>query len=601
MAEDDKRTKGSHESPGQENGRELSRRERREAAERAEREQKEHQARRARQEKDAEREAKAAARAAEKERAERARQEAEAAKEEARALKRAERERRARIRRARWKKFLHGLKVFLIVLVIITAIAAGGATAGGYFVTKSEKNLPRVFLDGIDVGGLTRAEAMDKLAASGWDENAKIPLTVKLPAGVSFQLDIYKSGAMQPREDAVEKAYRYGRSGSIYENLLLYLKGLVLPTDVGQESIVINEDYVRGEMEKAIAEFQEKTVDEGYEVDREDNELRLLKGAGQMQIDGDRLYGEIAMALRNEQKELDHQHIDNELTAPDFETIYQELHVPPVDATFTEDGFDVIDEVVGCTFDVEQALSLWEAASPAETVMIPMKITYPEVTAESLRSMLYRDKLGAQTTLFGGSTPERINNIQLAASKINGQIVFPGEVFSYNATVGKRTQEAGFMIAAAYQDGEVVQELGGGVCQVSSTLYCAALLANLETVEREAHYFMVNYLPWAHDATVSWPSPDYKFRNSRDYPVKIVAWADTDDLTLHVEIWGTDVDGSYVELTYDRYYFTEDNSEVIIGWHVYGHRNVYDKDGNLIEVVEEPDSMYHKHEEDIER
>ena len=177
----------------------------------------------------------------------------------------------------------------------------------------------------------------------------------------------------------------------------------------------------------------------------------------------------------------------------------------------------------------------------------------------------------------------------------------PGEVFSYNETVGQRTREAGFKEAAAYQDGEVVQEIGGGVCQVSSTLYCATVFANMETVEREAHYFLVNYLPPAHDATVSWPSPDFKFRNSRNYPIKIVANADPEELTLTMEIWGTDEDGSYVELTYDRYYFTEDGGDVIIGWHVYGHKNVYDKDGNLIETIEEPDGIYHKHEEDIQR
>ena len=597
MAERSRNTRGSHQNPETEEHSGLSRRERREAEERSERESRS----RGRAEKQAERQAKAAERAAEKERQELARLEAEAARAEAKARKEAERAERAAARRVRRQRFLRRLRTVLIVLLVLAVVIAGGATAGGYFVTRSEKNLPKVFLDGVDVGGLTRSETMDKLGASGWDESAQIPLTVKLPADVSFELDMYESGAMLPREVAAESAYRYGHGSNWYENLLCYLKSLFIPTDVSQKFTTLNEDYIRAAMEKAVAAFQEKTVDQGYEVDKEKEELRLVKGAGQMEIDQEHLFTEIIAALGSEQKEVDHQHIDNELTMPDFDGIYQELHITPVDAYFVEGGFEVVDEVVGCTFDLDQAKSLWEEAAPAELVTIPLKITYPEVTAESLNGMLYRDKLGTQTTLFGGSTPERVNNIQLACSKINGTILMPGETFSYNETVGQRTREAGFKEAAAYQDGEVVQEIGGGVCQVSSTLYCATVFANLETVEREAHYFLVNYLPPAYDATVSWPNPDFKFRNNRNYPIKIVANADAEELTLTMEIWGTDEDGSYVELTYDRYYFTEDGSDVIIGWHVYGHRNVYDKDGNLIETIEEPDSMYHKHEEDIQR
>ncbi|MBR1457141.1 MAG: VanW family protein, partial [Oscillospiraceae bacterium] len=521
--------------------------------------------------------------------------EAEAAKAEARAAKELERAVRAEARQAKWRKFLHGLKVFLIVLLIVVVVVAGGSTAGAYNLTKSDTNLPKVYLDGVDVSGLTREQTMDKLKESGWDANAAVPLTVLLPADVSFELDMYESGAVLPREVAAEAAYRYGHGENWYENLLRYCMGLFTRTDVSQKFAELDMDYIRTRAEKAIAEFTEKTVDTGYEIDKEAEELRMVKGAGAMQIDLDGLCAEIETALRSGQKELDHRRIDNELTEPDFDALYTELHITPVDAYFKEGTFDVEEEIVGCTFDVEQARSIWEETAPAEALTIPLEITYPEVTAESLMGMLFRDKLGAQTTLFGGSTPERVNNIQLAVSKLNGVVIDPGETFSYNGTVGERTPEAGFKYAAAYQDGEVVQEIGGGVCQVSSTLYCAALYSNMETVEREAHYFMVNYLEWGHDATVSWPNPDFKFRNTRDYPVKIVASADAEAMTLTIEIWGTDVDGSYVEITYDRYYYTEPGSEEIAGWHVYTHRNVYDKDGNLIEVIEEPDGMYHKH------
>ena len=529
---------------------------------------------------------KAAAKAAEEARLERERQRKAELKAEKRAIRK---EKRAKTARA--------LKVIFLVLLIVLLLLAVGSTVGGYLITRSDAILPNVYLDGVSVDRMTREQAMDALKAAGWEDRAKTPLTVYLPAEQSFELDRVSSGAMLAREVAVEAAYRYGHGANWYENLLRYGKSLLSPTDVLHDYAELDESYIRENVEAAIDRFLELTADDSYEVDKEAEELRLMKGGGQMVIDAALLCGEIEDALRSGKSELDHRHVDNELTPPDFEAIYNELHVKPVDAEFVEGSFEVIEETVGCTFDVKQARELWEAAAPAETVVIPLDIQYPEVTAESLRGMLFRDKLGEQTTLFGGSTPERVNNIKLAVSKLNGLVINPGETFSYNDTVGERTIEAGFKTAAAYQDGEVVQEIGGGVCQVSSTLYCAAFYANMETVEREGHYFMVNYLEWGHDATVSWPSPDFKFKNTRDYPVKIVAWADEDTMALTFQIWGTDVDGSYVEMTYDRYYFTYEGSEDIAGFHVWTYRNIYDKEGNLIETRDESECMYYKHEE----
>ena len=142
--------------------------------------------------------------------------------------------------------------------------------------------------------------------------------------------------------------------------------------------------------------------------------------------------------------------------------------------------------------------------------------------------------------------------------------------------------------------------MGGGICQVSSTLYCATLFANLETVSRTNHYFRVDYLPIAYDATVSWPTPDFKFRNNREYPIKIVAYT-TDEKDLTVEIHGTDVDGSYVELTNSSYVVYDTTyTSVIVGWGAKATRHVYDADGNLIATIDEPYGIYNKHADDIE-
>ena len=110
----------------------------------------------------------------------------------------------------------------------------------------------------------------------------------------------------------------------------------------------------------------------------------------------------------------------------------------------------------------------------------------------------------------------------------------PGETFSYNKVVGARTIEAGYKEAGAYAGGKVVQDVGGGICQISSTIYNTALLANLEIVDRSNHQFLTSYVPVSRDATVSWGGLDFKFKNNRTYPIKIVATAKAGVITVSV-------------------------------------------------------------------
>lgn len=493
------------------------------------------------------------------------------------------------------------LKLVLSLVLIFAALLSAAAAVGGYLITKSDTNLPGVYVDGIFVGGMTREETRAALEAQNWDETAELALRVRLPAGVSFKLDVCEAGGMLTKEKAVEAACRYGHTGNWFENLYEYAKGLLMPVDVSDEFLRLNDEYIRQRAQEGIDKFQKKTADKGYTVDSKKAQLTMVKGAGQMEISLDSLCAQIAQALKEDQKLLEYGHIDNSLQEPDFEAIFQELNVEPQDAYFAEGSFDVVDEVVGCTFSVEEARKLWQEAQPAEKVVIPLTITQPEKTGEELRSLLFRDVLGSQTTKYTGSTDNRINNINLAAAKLDGLILMPGEEFSYNNTLGQRTTEAGYLAAGAYNDGQVVQEVGGGICQVSSTLYCAVMFAQLETVERLNHYFKVDYLDWGLDATVSWPGPDYKFRNNREYPIKISAVCDNEARTLTIQIIGTDVDGSYVELwhnmgcVYDNTY-----TDVIIGYGVSLHRSVYDKDGNFLYQVDEPYGIYYKHDEDID-
>ena len=164
--------------------------------------------------------------------------------------------------------------------------------------------------------------------------------------------------------------------------------------------------------------------------------------------------------------------------------------------------------------------------------------------------------LGVCKTNYVASNKNRTTNLILAAGKINGTVLLPGEEFSYNGVVGKRTVEAGFQMAGVYSNGQEVEGLGGGICQISSTLYNIAVKSNLEIVERENHLFLTGYLPAGQDATVVYGSIDFKFKNTRDYPVKIVST----------------VEGGYV--TMKMYGLKEENEPTITFETVY-HQTLY--------------------------
>ena len=263
-------------------------------------------------------------------------------------------------------------------------------------------------------------------------------------------------------------------------------------------------------------------------------------------------------------------------------------------------------EQAGAEFDVAEAQALLDAASPGETVEIPADIQQPHVTAAELKEVLFRDVLGQCRTHVSG-TSARINNVKLSAAACNGVVLNTGDVFSYNATTGQRTPAKGYQAAPAYVGGETVDEVGGGVCQTSSTIYYACLRANLEITERYAHRYVPAYIDWGMDATVSWGGPDYKFTNNTDYPIKIVATYSGGYLT--VKILGTNVDGTYAKMTNEV--LSKTNWETVYkddetlpagtekvtttpytGYKVKSYRNVYSADGKLISSTYEATSDY---------
>ena len=492
-------------------------------------------------------------------------------------------------------KFLKGLGIFLVIVLMAVSAVTGAAA----YVTYSDTVFPNVSIDGVLVSGLTRDEIPEMLEKSGWDIRASLPLTVKLMDVSEFQIDMSKTGILPDKETAADLAFAYGHEGNWYLNLIKYLKGFFVPVDVAEGLDNLDREYISERVEAGIDKLNSNLGRGGYEIDKEKSVLRMIKGAGDFSFDNDAIVDLIIEALNNGTMSISYDTLSREPEMPDFEKIHEELAREPVDAHFSDDNtFTIIDDIEGCEFDVDEAERIWSEGTIAKEIEIPLTLSFPEVTVADLESLLYRDVLGERTTYFPNSNDNRINNLMLASSKISNYILYPGEVFSYNDVVGERTEAAGFLPAGAYSSGEVVEEIGGGVCQVSSTLYCAMLYGyKLTTVERSPHYFPSDYIEKGYDATVSWPSPHFKFRNDTDYPIKIVANCDVENRALTVQILGTNIDGTHIETrsTVAGYNNTK-YPWLFEGYGAQVFRDVYDKDGNLIETIAEIYDVYHTHE-----
>ncbi len=515
-----------------------------------------------------------------------------------------EKEKKRQERKKKRARTVRGWLIAMIVIVSLALIVSVAAVVGAYLVTNSTTNLPNVYLGDVYVGGMTKEETVRALKEAKWENTEDGVLTVKLPEGVSFDVEYLKAGACMAPEEASELAFRYGHSGDWFANLYTYVNDLLSTKDLGDFEFTIHRDYVASLVDKAVDEFETVTEGEEYVINEEALVLEAVKGAGQVTLDRAAITDRVCELLLSREQELVWDEIVGEPKKPDFKAVAAALSRDPVDAKYDPEKDEIIDEVKGVSFDAEVAEKLWEKAGVLEKIRVPIDLIEPEVTAKDLKDMLFRDKLGDCMTYLWGSTANRISNIRLACSRFDGLVLQPGEQFSYNTVVGERTAEAGFKMAPTYNGTQHVDGLGGGICQVSSTLYNAVLYANLEVNERSSHSMIVAYLPLGLDATVDWPSTDFVFTNTRDYPIKIKAGVDEKGRQLTVEIWGTDVDGSYVDMLhyewpiYDDTYLEKYGLQVKIGDGARTIRRTYHADGTF---TDEPNvySTYHLPDEEI--
>lgn len=497
------------------------------------------------------------------------------------------------------KKRGNGGKIAVIVCVCVVALLLAGAAGFGVYVSGSDTIYPKVSVNGTDVGGMTAAEAASALEAAGWGEGEKT-VTVELPLEHTLAVNAADVGAELTAQEAADRAFDYCHGGTIIENVMAYVRCLVSGAEV-EIKAEVDEAALADIVREEVTQVKSGLMTSGVEI--KGDTLEVVKGASAVEIDESELMSLVKTALEDmKYGPLDYEVEVNASVELDIDELYNSICCEAKDAYYDKEKKEVVESVTGVDFNKAEAQKLWDAAELGETVEIPLELTEPERTTEYVESRLFADDLGETvTTSLAGSTQNRITNVQLAAASIDGIILAPGEQFSYNDALGERTTERGYKAAGAYSGGQVVQEVGGGICQVSSTLYYAALLANLQIDVRTCHYFPVGYLPAGLDATVSWGGPEFKFTNNRDWPIKIEASVDTAKNTVSVHIVGTDEDGSYVQMTYATWlvYGNSEYPETATGYKAATYRSVFDKNGNLLSKELEAYSEYHYHEEDI--
>ncbi len=197
----------------------------------------------------------------------------------------------------------------------------------------------------------------------------------------------------------------------------------------------------------------------------------------------------------------------------------KEISTDPKDAEFKIEGdkVTIVPSNDGTKVDLDKASSdIFDASKTEDSreVMLATETSKPKLTTEDAGKMGIKEKVSSYTTFFNAGQTSRVHNIQTLASTLDGNIVAPNETFSFNGTIGPRTAEKGYREAPAIINGELVPSIGGGVCQVATTLFNVIFFGGYEVVERHNHSFFISHYPTGRDATVSWDGPDLKFKNN---------------------------------------------------------------------------------------
>lgn len=417
-----------------------------------------------------------------------------------------------------------------------------------------------VSVGGVEIGGLTKGEAKKALQAAFGEQFSQKTmeirfseagtvlekLNIRYPAN-SLLISPEESHAKLDAAAAVKAAYALGRTdldGSRTMSLLPYLG--------------LDEAAIRSVADSYAQQLAQLYQDSSYTIQgtapdvTNYNEstpcqtVTLFRGYPGIEIDADALYNEILEGYNTGSFAVSYQGTVSakKPVSPDLDGLWEQTRLAPEDPSVDLTSYQVIPGVHGYEFDLAEARQQFQNLAYGESTLISLHYTDPEIADEDA---YFQDVLGHCETPHGDNE-NRNGNLRKACGMLDGLVLQPGQELSYNEALGPRTKELGWLPAPAYSGTKLVDSPGGGICQVSSTLYLASVYSELTIVERRNHGYPVSYIPLGMDATVSWGFADLKIRNDSPMPVKIQA--EESDGYVRISILGTETRDYNVEMSY---------------------------------------------------
>ncbi len=492
------------------------------------------------------------------------------------------------LRRKRRKSFFKKIKIPAIISVAALICIFIAVFLYALSTIPEGTVMKNIYIDDINVSGFSYDETKEAVENSYLFENSEITVSSGFK---SYPIKSSDIGMSAISEETAKRAINYCKTGNFLVDgfraaKLLFSKHVITPS--AQVDIEKLDEKLNEFGNVVLGERVQHSVDLG-----DDGMVSVIPGHTGYNGDPSSAREAVMESLKN--SHFTNIKVNYSSAPPDdmtLEAFDALVYKDAVNAKYeiTDNQVTVVPGDTGRYINKEEAEPiLTQVREGGEIVKIPFYISQPELNSTVLKEKLFSDTLATYSTSYSGSTSNRCSNIARAASLINGTVIASGDVFSFNDTVGKRTTANGFSTAKEYVNGKSVDGIGGGTCQVSSTLYSAVLYADMNIIERLNHMMSVGYIPLGQDATVADGGIDFKFKNSSDYPVKIAA--STSGSTITVSIIGTQWTPKREVKIYNSSSQSGKNTVVTSVRKVYAN-------GELISTDTLPSSTYKPHEPD---
>lgn len=448
--------------------------------------------------------------------------------------------------------------------IIISSSLAAIIFAGGVYcayVGNYDKIMPNTYIQSTKIGGMTQSEAAAQLVKIYDKTNIQGKVLTLHCRENSSLINIDNLSFNYETDKMTTDAYLMGRSDNRFINKLKnFTVSLFSKTELSPV-ISYDEQALIGSIDDLCKDSEVEPLGYTFAIG-DSNNIIIEKPHDGLKVDMESAVTSVLNEIfANRFGDVTFQPVVTKAPPTDVDAFYKYITKPAEDAYYMKDENNRVNVVPGKQQVVVNKSDIENAFQQSEqTYSVPVQLVNPAIDSTFLQSILYEDTLGTYTTSYGGSSAARSSNIAVCSNKINGLELLPGESFDFNKVVGRRTAATGYKKAPVFvvKDGKTVSEedYGGGICQVSSTIYCAVSRTKLKVINRTSHSKDVTYVPKGMDATVSWGGPEFVFENNTAYPIRIFVEASNGMITA--KIVGSSISKPNVNLN------VENNGESIV-------------------------------------